>query len=137
MTLVELLLAMFVISLVSMVGLPAYQDYQVRGRVAQDLYVAHEAKAGITDYFSAQGHLPQNVEDAGMIDLQASNFRLYLGGYGDYRATLVVAYDTDQLPQLRDKNILLFKSSERNGELIWNCKDGGNMPAKYRPQYCR
>jgi type IV pilus assembly protein PilA len=137
MTLIELLLAMFVISLVSMVGLPAYQDYQVRSRVAQDIDVAHAATAGIAEYFGAHGALPQNFRDAGMVDLEASNFRLYLGGYGDYRATLVVVYDTDQLPQLRDKNTLLFKSSERNGELIWNCQDGGNMPAKYRPESCR
>ena len=137
MTLVELLLAMFAISLVSMVGLPAYQDYQVRNRIAQDLDVADNAKAGIAEYFQEHGVLPNSAADAGMLDLQASNFRLYLGGHGDYRATLIVVYDTDQLPQLRGKDTLLFKSEERNGKLTWNCKDGGDLPAKYRPEACR
>ena len=137
MTLVELLLAMFVISLVSMVGLPAYQDYQVRTRIAADLDVANQAKVGISEYFRDHGSLPKTALEAGIIDLQASNFRLYLGGYGDYKATLVVVYDTAQLPQLRDKDTLLFKANETNGRLVWSCNDGGNLPAKYRPQNCR
>ena len=49
-TMLELLIALFIVSILAMVGLPAYQDYRVRTAVTRDFALVSKAKLAIAEH---------------------------------------------------------------------------------------
>ncbi len=133
----ELLIAMFIVSILAMVDIPSYQDQLVRNKVAKDFDLVSKAKAGIAAYYAVNHELPQNNREAGLEDWSFANFKIYIHSYGSYDATIILVYNTTEIPELDGWEIIEFFAEESNGRLVWDCTRGGSMPSRYRPSVCR
>ncbi len=141
-TLLELLVVLFILSILSMVALPAYQDYRVRTAVIRDFALVNQAKVNIADYYAVNGILPTNNKQIGMQEYWGwnegtFNFKLIIGSWGSTDATIILVYNTQEIPELDGWETLVFYATDSNGYLSWDCSTGGSMPNKYRPSTCR
>jgi type IV pilus assembly protein PilA len=139
----ELLLGMFIISLLAMVALPAFQDYRIRAQVARDFALVDHAKIGVQEYYSINRQLPTGNKQVGLEEHWGFadgefNFKMLI--YNTWltgEPTILLVYNTDEIPELDGWETLAFYATESNGYLSWDCKLGGSMPNKYRPAVCR
>lgn len=65
-TLIELMIVVAIIGILSMMALPAYQDYTRRTYVSEGLALASGARLAATEYFSTTGQWPKSNADVGM-----------------------------------------------------------------------
>ena len=65
-TLIELLIVIAIISILSTMALPSYQDRTIRTQVAMAMSTAEVAKKEVEDYYRAKGALPKSNEQAGL-----------------------------------------------------------------------
>src|SRR5713226_769858 len=65
-TLVELMIVVAIIGVLAAVALPAYQDYVIRGRVAEGLALTATAKQAVKEYYDRWGVLPADNARAGL-----------------------------------------------------------------------
>ena len=139
----ELLLALFIISMLLVVALPAFRDYGVRVSVARDFALIDKAKIGIQEYYTVNRTLPSNNQQVGMEEYFTFgdgeiNFKLLVfNTWLSSEPTILLIYNTTEIPELDGWETLAFYAEENNGYLSWNCKKGGSMPNKYRPAVCR
>jgi type IV pilus assembly protein PilA len=141
-TMLELLMVLFIVSLLSMVALPFYQDYRVRTMVTQDFAIVDKAKLAIAEYYTVNGRLPTSNAQVGLEEYWGFsdgkfNFKMILGSWGSIDATIILIYNTEEIPELDGWETLVFYANESNGMLSWDCSRGGSMPNKYRPATCR
>ena len=136
-TMLELLIAVFIVSLLAMVALPSYRDYMVRTEVGKDFNLVGKAKTSISAYYAINERLPRSNKEAGLDDWSFANFKLYVGSFGGYDATIILVYNSDEIPELDGWEILVFHATEVNGHLTWDCTKDGSMPNRYRPSVCR
>lgn len=65
-TLIELLIVIAIITILSTMALPSYQDRVIRVQVEQAMTVAEVAKKEVEDYYKAKKSLPRNNSQAGL-----------------------------------------------------------------------
>lgn len=65
-TLIELLIVISIISILSTMALPSYQDRVIRVQVSQALAMVEAAKKDVQDYYGAKGTLPKSNANAGL-----------------------------------------------------------------------
>lgn len=135
-TLLELMIVIFVVSILSMVALPAYQDYRVRAEVSKDLGVVNKAKTNVAEFYTLNGRLPNSNSEAGFDNFSMANFKLFIGAMPN-PGTIIVVYSVQEIPELDGWEILNFVPTVVNGRLKWDCTIGGSMPNRYRPANCR
>ncbi|MGQ0799823.1 MAG: RDD family protein [Pseudomarimonas sp.] len=71
--LVLLLPAIAVLGILAAIAVPAYQDYTIRARISETLYVASSAKVGVSEYVAANERCPSDWTDLAM-DAPASQY---------------------------------------------------------------
>ena len=141
----ELLIGMFIVSILAVVGLPAYEDYRVRAQVTKDFPLVKVAQQAIEEYYATTGTLPSNNNQVGLQEYwtwsptSGLNFKMliYNSWLSGSEPTILLVYNTEEIPQLDGWETLAFYAEERNGFLVWDCTYGGSMPNKYRPANCR
>ena len=65
-TLIELMIVIAIIGILAAIALPAYQDYTVRAKMSEPIAALSEAKTAYTEYYSANGYLPENQAKSGI-----------------------------------------------------------------------
>ncbi len=138
-TILELMIVLFVISILAVIALPTYFNYQVRAKIANEIGQAAPMKTAITEhYLTSASWATSNAE----LDFQSGEaYRTkYLKGIeiGDQPVpgAITLYYSIDALPQLGEKSTLVFYPIEQNGGVIWAC-DAGTLAERYRPSECR
>lgn len=138
-TLIELLIVLAIISILAMVGVPAYTDYVVRTKVATDLLFARDTQTQIELYYTMNGTMPESNEDLGIaraVDITGNWLRRLQIGNSPVPGTVSLYYDIEKLPALTGSAQIQFVPEIVNGRIVWDCS-GGNMLDKYRPSNCR
>lgn len=65
-TLIELMIVIAIVGILAAIALPAYQDYTVRAKMAEPMAYMSELKASIAEFYSAQGEIPEDADEAGV-----------------------------------------------------------------------
>lgn len=65
-TLIELMIVVAIIGILSMIALPAYQDYTKRTYVTEGIALSSGVKLAVTETFSSSGKWPFNNAEAGL-----------------------------------------------------------------------
>ncbi len=142
-TLIELLVAMAILSMLLMVALPAFTDYMVRAKLTGDINRVAEMKLRVIEYHLLTGALPESNNDVGL-DPELAAAGDYLDKFyiddepvpGTIKLVFDSTYGDGGVPALGENNELWFEPEEVNLRIVWDCT-GGNLLDKYRPANCR
>ena len=131
-TLIELMIVVAIIGILAAVAIPAYQDYTIRAKVTEGLSLASAGKTAVSEYFSANGTLPDDNTKAGMAlpdEISGNSVdKVTVGTNG----VITVVFSTKTIATQEIK--LTPKTSA--GKIVWDCT-AGNLEGKYRPSSCR
>jgi type IV pilus assembly protein PilA len=140
-TMLELLIAMFIISILAMVGLPAYSDYIVRAKLSEDMATIQKVKLMVSEYYSVNGELPTENNQIGLDEKAKKVKGIHLQKMkitaNPEPGSIKAWYDTSEFPELGSNNRIVFvPTPSSGGRLVWDCTRG-NLPDKWRPANCR
>lgn len=150
-TLIELMIAVAIVSILAAIAIPAYQNYLVRSRVTEGLLVAVAAKTLVAE--NATNGLPLN---AGFPPLEATQNVLDIsmdGTNGEITITYsAISGDGTLILAPRDGGVsgaalsgTLTNSVVPSNAISWNCNSAsstkpgtkGTLPARFSPAQCR
>tara|TARA_B110000503_G_scaffold13903_1_gene18956 strand:- start:77371 stop:77817 length:447 start_codon:yes stop_codon:yes gene_type:complete len=140
-TLIELMAAVSIVSILAVVSMTTYSDYLVRSKVSEGIVFASEAKTAVTDYFYNMQKLPTSNYQAGLPDAEAYNKydfirRLDVSSTEPYGIITI----TFKIPgSTADNKELQLIPSTRDGLVTWTCmppKDNG-IEVNQVPPNCR
>lgn len=141
-TLIELMIVVAIIGILAAVAIPAYQDYTVRTKVAEGMYLSGGAKTAVEETrFSMGRFLGSGPVANGSygLPLPASISSNYVASVAvDASGMITIIYSGD--PAIAGKTLLLEPDvTTREGSMIWKCDStvGGTVERKYRPANCR
>lgn len=133
-TLVEMMIVIAIIGILSMIAIPAYNDFTVRSKVSEGLSLASGAKMSVMEYYMTQGQWPRNNTSAGMP--HPDNI------HGDFVRSvsvsnnqIIVTFGQGAGQDLTNKNLIL-SANDNGGSITWQC-NGEHIDNKYLPPNCR
>ncbi len=135
-TLLELLTVVAVISILLVVSLPIYFDYNTRAKVSEGVVLMGEFKTRVTETYYAEGAFPTDNEEAGMgepADYATDKIsRISIGTGG----VITVEYDLDTLGT---DNRLEFQPTVSDIGVEWSCLPAAaqGVDNRYIPSECR
>ncbi len=136
-TLIELMIVIAIIGLLAALGLPMYQDYTVRAKVAEIILAATPAKTAVTEAVQTHSEMPATLA----LDTQKSRYVdgvAYARDAGDARVGVITVTAAEQ-PRIGGKTLQLKASLAADGQLTWTCGPGAanGIDAKYLPASCK
>lgn len=138
-TLLEVLIAMSIVSILAMIAIPYYQDYRTRTKVAGEFGLVEPVKKRVTEEFLVKGVWPSD-NSAALVNAPADYHGQYLQSVEvvdvPTAGALKLTYDNTKLPALGANNVIVFYPQPGDGAVSWRC-DEGNMVDNFRPHTCR
>jgi type IV pilus assembly protein PilA len=136
-TLLEVLIALAIVSILAMVAVPYYQDYRTRAKVAGDFGLIEPVKKRLIEEFMLNGNWPVD-NDSALVGAPQNYHGQYLQSVEvsdqPQPGSLKLTYD---IPALGANNTIIFYPQQGgSGSVSWKC-DEGSMVDDFRPQQCR
>jgi len=123
-----------VAGILAAIAIPAYQDYEIRAKVAEGLNLAGAKKVAVSEYYVANGKFPGAAEAVQMsTGASAGKFVRAVLVEPD-TGTIVVSYEEDALPDGGD--LYLQPSVDASGTISWSCSSD-TIADKHLPAACR
>lgn len=135
-TLVELMIVVAIISILTAIAIPAYQDYLIRTQVTEGISIAGTVRAAVWEYASNHGELPTSNPDAGLPD-PADITGKYVRQVEVSASGIEVTFGKEVNNAIDGATIVIRPSLTAGASAVaWSCAEGTLSP-KYRPTSCR
>lgn len=120
------------LGILAAVALPAYQDYTIRGRVAEAMVETIEIRTGVERYYNNNGQLPLSNSDIGMENnlITSANHTINMNS-----GEVTITFSAGWVSQSDSPTFVFTPFADSNG-LSWDCT-GGTLEARFRPAKCR
>ncbi len=141
------------------IAIPAYQDYTIRGQVAEGLTLAAQAKAAVSETFANTGTAPANRTAAGMSPTATDTKGNYVSQMDVNNGVITITYSSTS-PQranaaISGSTVTLVPYISVDRSVSWKCRvtgstaaptstlmsgaanSVGSLLAKYAPSECR
>jgi type IV pilus assembly protein PilA len=139
-TLIELMIVISVIAVLVVLAVPAYQQYNIRAKVAECMIGAAPAKLAVSEYWSTVGDWPPDMDTAA---LSSNGISKYCSGFAGYDpSTGSFQIDVNELgiyPTLGQLAPQLTPQPRSVSMIDWRCSRGATAAGdlKYLPSTCR
>ncbi len=133
-TLIELMIVVAIIAILAAIAIPAYQDYTIRGQIAEGITLASGAKNAIWDFHSGRGTFPLNNLSAGLTP--AANIRGNFVSSVNVNAGVVEVTFGYSVNQAVSGSTLTLSPTDNGGSILWVC-DSTTILDRYLPTQCR
>lgn len=139
-TLIELMIVISVVAVLVALAVPAYQEYNIRAKVAECMMGAAPAKLAVSEYMSTVGDWPPDMDKAA---LSSGNFSKYCSGFAVYDPAegsfQINVNEAAIFPTLGQVQPQLTPTVTSVSMIGWRCSRGGTGAAelKYLPSTCR
>jgi len=138
-TLVEMLTALLILSVLLMIAIPYWSQYQLRAKISEGLGLVGPLKNMATEFYMINNRFPANNAD-----INLENGAEYRGNWTaaiefsntPSPGTIIITFDSTKLPQLDINNTLMLVPTWENGHTLWTCT-GGTLDDRLRPHQCR
>ena len=140
-TLIELMIVVAIVGILAAIAIPTYQDYVIRGQVAEGVNLLDRLMAAHSEYYMIKGVLAVTNRDVGLPG--AAQIQ---GEYTDRVATIAPAgttairarYGNNANDAIRGKFIVFNPETAGGGRVQWTCsKSASNVADKYLPSICQ
>jgi type IV pilus assembly protein PilA len=136
------------VGILAAIAIPAYQDYTIRGQVAEGLSLAAAPKAAVAEFYAQNEGWPENGEAAGITDSISGK---YVDSITVENGSIVIVYGGQSNVNLKGKTLFLMPGVDDQKSIAWMCADGAkpdwvergpgrygtDIPSKYLPAACR
>lgn len=142
-TLIELMIVVAIIGILAAVAIPAYQDYTVRAKVSEGLFMSGGAKTAVEEARFAIGRFLGNggavVNESYGLPMPTSvsgndAFSVAIGSSG----VITITYAND--PAIAGRSLILIPDlNSRPGSMVWSCTSttATTIDKRFRPANCR
>ncbi len=139
-TLIELMIAVAVISILASIAVPTYRDYTVRAKISEALNLAASAKVSITEYYISEGKFPATLDEAGIPSFSTDYVAAieYAGNAAGGKITMTLAAGIGG--DAGGKKVVVETVPDSGGALLkWSCAaaDNDGVAGRYLPANCR
>ena len=133
-TLIELMIVVAIIAILAAIAIPQYQDYLIRGQVAEGLVTAAGSKTAIWEFRNNTGRFPPSNQSAGLPSATSINGK-YVSSVTVTSGKVVIAYANSDSNSNLQSQTLSLSPIDNGGSIGWTCKS--SMAGRYLPTSCR
>ncbi|KZE34866.1 pilin [Crenobacter luteus] len=134
-TLIELMIVVAIIGILAAIAIPAYQDYTKRAHVSEGLQLAAGAKTAVTEYYAANGGMPDTNDKAGLASATAIKGNAVKSVTVESGGAIVVEYDATKVASGAKMKL---QPTASGGSIAWKCQaDGTALKPEWLPSNCR
>lgn len=134
-TLLELIIVIGIIGILAAIAVPYYQNYKVRTKLSEGLFLASAAKIRITEYYDVEGTFPPTNAKAGLAtatDITGT----YVASVAVTYSKITITYNNAVGPAASGKNIFLQTSVPTlTSSFTWTCTS--EITDNLLPSICR
>jgi type IV pilus assembly protein PilA len=135
-TLLEILIALSIVSILAMVAVPMYLDYEVRARISEGFSLVEPVKNMVIEYHATNGTWPSSNAEAA-VDAPTSFHSDYVDNISVSAnaggAAITITY---RIPTLGPNNTIVLTATDNGNGTEWSCKQG-TVLNKFRPTHCK
>ncbi|MDX1571984.1 MAG: pilin [Xanthomonadales bacterium] len=132
-SIIELMLVILIMSIIVLIGLPAYLDYRTRAAVSDMIVAVAGIKNNVAEFYILNNDWPDNMNEAGMTGVPTDYANKGVQSI-DVNAGGVIVI-TSNVASLEGDTIE-FQPTFQDNRVSWDCT-GGTLDSRFRPPSCR